>query len=70
MTNQYDALGIKDGDTVCMYFRLTKDQFDRLVDGHKNMWSILKLGDECGPLNFLSEILHEAEKVCVKNDNN
>ena len=60
----YDTIGTKDGDNVCIHLMLIKDQFDRLVDGYKIMWNTLKLGDECGPLTFLREILHEAERVC------
>jgi hypothetical protein len=63
-TNQYDVVGEQNDENIIITITLTKAQFDRLVDSHKRMWSKLTLGDECGPLNFLSDILHEAEKVC------
>jgi len=65
MIKQYSTIGFRDENNVRMTLMLTKEQFERLVDGYKLMWAKLLLGDECGPLNFLREILHEAEKVCI-----
>jgi hypothetical protein len=65
MVKQYSTIGFRDENNVRITLMLTKEQFERLVDGYKLMWTELLPGDECGPLNFLREILHEAEKVCI-----
>jgi hypothetical protein len=64
MKNQCVVGSSSSNDRVYMSIQITKDQFDRLVDSYKIMWDKLLPGDECGPLNFLREILHEAEKMC------
>lgn len=53
-------------ELVALRVVMDKEYFNYLVRGYKEMWSKLKLGDECAPLNFVRMTLKEIERGCSK----